>query len=956
MLNLHNLPNQHEALKPMVVCPVFISNEDFAQLQAQLLSSSHEQRLPLQTALAWHLRQRDSTQALQICEQVEQALAHQNPPVTAECEASYQAMLALIRGEARMLLGELVESRNLLRSALQYFSQQQQFAAASDALRILALLATEAGDAQQTEDLLVQALRHAQLAQDRQRQCLCQTAMGIGDALKDADNAMQIWGPQLDINLADPIEAAGMHHFYGYCHGLKSDLAEAITHWINAHDFGMKSGQLRLAISSASNAGVAFNSLNEHHAAMEWTESALELARRNRWPSQIALGLLQTADTLRHQGQLDAAAPLLEEAERGLVRTPDSRNYALALTYQGELAQDYGDHVTALRFFSKARERAQNLGHGDLVQVSERGMAQALLANGDAQQALQAAQRALSLAQQRQDAFNEIDSLKVLAKIHAEHQLPGPAEVAPGDIPLHYLEQAQELANNITGYLMGDSLPQALGNEYARRGQFLRAYNIICKANLDRDKAHRQEVTNRAVAMRVQHQTASAMAEGEHHRRLALSEARRSAVLQQTSDTLERLCEIGGEIASKLELPVVFEALARHVQELLLPNSFLVFLKDVDGQHINLVFGIEQGQRLAPHRLPLSDQDSYTVRCLRERRELVMDRSAEASLQQIIGTLPCLSALYVPLVVGERVFGVVSAQSMRRFAFGEREQLVFRTLCAYGAIALDNAHAYRQLHDARAHLVTQEKLAALGSLVAGVAHELNTPLGNCLMITSALQATNHAMLEKMDAPGMRRADLDTFLAEHAEATAVIMRGLTSATELVNSFKQVALDRSTAQRRIFNLLQTSRDIIATLANQIKHAGHSITLDMPDDIELTSYPGPYGQIITNFINNAMLHAFDDGRQGGQMQLSARRIGEDKVEIIFSDDGVGIAPQHLSRIFDPFFTTKMGKGGSGLGMSISYNLITSILQGSIQVESTVGQGTQFILQFPLYVPAQE
>ncbi|MBI3231206.1 MAG: GAF domain-containing sensor histidine kinase [Burkholderiales bacterium] len=473
---------------------------------------------------------------------------------------------------------------------------------------------------------------------------------------------------------------------------------------------------------------------------------------------------------------------------------------------------------------------------------------------------------------------------------------------------------------------------------------------------MDRDKAHRQEVTNRAVAMRVQHQTATAMVEGEHHRQLALSEARRSAVLQQTSDTLERLCEIGGEIASKLDLPIVFEALARHVQDLLTPASFLVFLKDPDGQHLNLVFGIEQGQRVPNLRMLLSDADAFSVRCLRERRELLLDTPPDNNVNHIPGTMPTMSALYVPLAVGERVFGVVSVQSLHRYAFGEREQLVFRTLCAYGAIALDNAHAYRQLHDAHAHLVTQEKLAALGNLVAGVAHELNTPLGNCLMITSALQATNSAMQAKMDAPGMRRVELDTFLAEHAEATAVIMRGLTSATELVNSFKQVALDRSTAQRRIFNLAQTSRDIIATLGNQIKHAGHQIHLEMPDDIEMTSYPGPYGQIITNLINNAMLHAFDDGRSCGHMFLTAERRGDEMVAITFADDGVGISAEHLTRIFDPFFTTKMGQGGSGLGMSISYNLVTSILRGQIRVESTLGVGTRFLLDLPLFVPAQE
>lgn len=941
---------------------VFIGNDEFVQLQAQLIAASNEEKISVQLVLAWHMRQRDTQQALlllagceELASQAHDCLEGHSYPVPLDLAARG----ALIRGEAEALYNHPDVARSLLSEAQQAFQTLEDWAGQSDVLRVLAQLETEVGNAARSADLLQQAIDMASMVSDASRIRLCQAMLGIAHAFKDPDTALLTWQVHFDLTHAEIVEAACMHHFFAYCYGLKSELATAIGHWINAHDMGMRSGQQQLAMRAASNVGVAFNGLNEHHAAMEWSESALDLARRNGWPVQIALGLLQTAETLRHQGQLEAAGPLLDEAEVMFANIPESRNFALAHSYQGELAQDKGEHAKALHYFAKSKACAQTLGHGDLEQVAERGMAQALLATGQPQAALAAALRALVLAEQRQDGFNIIDALKVLAKIHAlfpRANLPGPDGIPPADISLYYLEKAQTLAGTISGYLMGDSLTQALGHEYAKRGDFLSAYQVVCKGNHDRDKAHRQEVTNRAVAMRVQHQTSIAMVEGEHHRQLALSEAKRSSVLQQTSDTLERLCEIGGEIASKLDLPIVFEALARHVQELLSPSSFVVFLKDADGQHMNMVFGIEQGQRIPGIRFLLSNANSYSVRCLRERREIVVDQPPESNPTHIPGTIPSMSALYVPLAVGERVFGVVSVQSLHRYAFGEREQLVFRTLCAYGAIALDNAHAYRQLHDAHAHLVTQEKLAALGSLVAGVAHELNTPLGNCLMITSALQAANASMLEKMSAPALRRIDLDTFLHEHGEATAVIMRGLSSATELVNSFKQVALDRSTAQRRIFKLAQTSRDIVATLSNQIKHAGHHLHLEMDEDIEMTSYPGPYGQVITNLINNAMLHAFDDGRERGHMYLSASLRDSETATIVFADDGVGISADHIKRIFDPFFTTKMGQGGSGLGMSISYNLVTSILHGQIRVESTPGIGTRFILDLPLFVALEQ
>ncbi|UUZ49936.1 HAMP domain-containing histidine kinase [Massilia sp. B-10] len=261
--------------------------------------------------------------------------------------------------------------------------------------------------------------------------------------------------------------------------------------------------------------------------------------------------------------------------------------------------------------------------------------------------------------------------------------------------------------------------------------------------------------------------------------------------------------------------------------------------------------------------------------------------------------------------------------------------MIFRTLCAYGAIALDNAEAYRQLQDAQAQLVSQEKLAALGSLMAGVAHELNTPIGNSLLIASTMQEKTAEIEVLMNGPGLRRSELSAFIADSQKAASLVMRGLTSAADLVNSFKQVAVDRTTEQRRFFNLQQVCHEIIATMMNRIRAANHSIELEVPDTVGMDSYPGPFGQVITNFINNALLHAFAPGTSG-KMRLTAALTADGRVQIDFSDDGGGIPAEHLGRIFDPFFTTKLGQGGSGLGLSISYNIVTSLLGGQITVDS--------------------
>ena len=464
------------------------------------------------------------------------------------------------------------------------------------------------------------------------------------------------------------------------------------------------------------------------------------------------------------------------------------------------------------------------------------------------------------------------------------------------------------------------------------------------KANAAREKTHGQQATNRAIALQIRQQTEHAQAEGEYHRQLAEAEARRATALQQTSATLEHLSAIGQEITAHLDSSAVFHALNRHVHQLLNVSSFAIYLLEPDGLMLNRAYGVEAGLALPAGQISVSNPDAMSARCVRERSEIITDCQPNQNPENVIpGTHFSLSALFSPLMVANRVMGVMTVQSLQRHAYGEAEQLIFRTLCAYGAIALDNANAYAQLREAHSQLVAQEKLAALGSLVAGVAHELNTPLGNSMIMVSALQQHTERIQADLATQNLRHVQLQTFVNEAQEASEVILRGLSHAADLVGSFKQVAVDRTTAQKRVFDLQQTSHEIVATMMSQIRPTGHELTLEIPSGIIMNSYPGPFGQVLTNLINNALLHAFD-GRQEGKMTLSASLPLAGRVQVQFRDNGNGIAHSHLKHIFDPFFTTKMGHGGSGLGMSISYNIVTTLLQGQIQVESLAGAWTLF------------
>jgi signal transduction histidine kinase len=256
------------------------------------------------------------------------------------------------------------------------------------------------------------------------------------------------------------------------------------------------------------------------------------------------------------------------------------------------------------------------------------------------------------------------------------------------------------------------------------------------------------------------------------------------------------------------------------------------------------------------------------------------------------------------------------------------------------------------LQRAMHQVVESERLAALGSLVAGVAHELNTPIGNCVGVGSTLQGQAQSLARELQSGHLRRSEFERFLADAISGHEILMRNLHRASTLVDSFKHVAVDQTSNQRRQFDLLQVLEEDIMTLRPMYKKTPYTFEADLQPGIVLDSFPGPMGQILTNFISNALAHAFEGRSQGG-MFLTTRLLDDEHVEIVFRDDGNGIPERHLKHVFDPFFTTKLGKGGSGLGLSIVYNLVNGVLGGVIAIDSKPDQGTKFTLTLPLRAP---
>jgi signal transduction histidine kinase len=258
--------------------------------------------------------------------------------------------------------------------------------------------------------------------------------------------------------------------------------------------------------------------------------------------------------------------------------------------------------------------------------------------------------------------------------------------------------------------------------------------------------------------------------------------------------------------------------------------------------------------------------------------------------------------------------------------------------------------AVDQLHETQDRLVRNEKMASLGALVAGVSHEINTPVG--IGVTAASGLHEHARrLKRLYADdALKKSDLDNFLQLTSESTDIILRNLQRAADLIQSFKQVAVDQASGERRQFAMRRYLEEVLRSLGPKLKRTPHAVNVDCDETLVLDSYPGALAQVLTNLISNSLVHAFPDGRTG-RIDIAVRRLS-DQVRLEYADDGAGIPPEHLRRVFDPFFTTKRGSGGSGLGMHIVYNLVTQMLGGTIDIASTVGRGTRVTVTFPQQV----
>jgi PAS domain S-box-containing protein len=260
--------------------------------------------------------------------------------------------------------------------------------------------------------------------------------------------------------------------------------------------------------------------------------------------------------------------------------------------------------------------------------------------------------------------------------------------------------------------------------------------------------------------------------------------------------------------------------------------------------------------------------------------------------------------------------------------------------------------ALRDLKETQNSLIEAEKLAALGRLVAGVAHEINSPVGTSLTVISALERKTALFAADVARGNLKRSSLHEFLKASREASAQLFANLNHAAKLIESFKQVATDQNNSTQGIFDLGVLTEQIAMNLRPGLEKKGLTLNIECQADLEMDSYPGPYGQVLTNLCLNSLTHAFPDGKQG-TIKIKAQKRGNVDVEIAFSDDGCGMSPDTKRKAFDPFFTTRRDQGSTGLGLHIVHSIVMNCLGGRLHIESAPGKGTKIQVILPRVAP---
>lgn len=926
---------------------LFATEDEVREAEARLRAAFPGQlRAEALAALAWALRERTPKRALDLV--AEARRLSPPPPVLAR----------LLLAEAHacvILVDDAADTALRTAEGLLTAVADSDPTLASDIALTRALRHFVAGNRQDSAAIFAEAADLCQAAGDRGRAAFAEAYQTIVHAYQG----------QVPPPVADPGDSPALSAALRACHDfavamsttVAGDLANSARHFLAAAQAATGVGLAWLAGIALMNAADQLKDLQDIPGALELASQALDHALR-----MGSEGLARTiennmAEIHLRAGRLDKAEALLAETRAYWARRPDTRVYSVCLYYLGELHIAKGEPARALRYMEEHYLTTVRQNAPELMMAALADMGRCLAVLGEGGAALARAEESLAKARERSNPFRAAQALHLIADLHRRFDLPRLPGEGRSDAESRLLREALDTWAQVEDGIPDPDILLRLAEISLEAGDLRRAFDYQSRHIAAKDRLHRKLDADRHMALQVREEARRAQAETERHRAMA--------------EVLNRLVAIGREITAQLEPEAVIASLITHARALLPLDALALYRLDEAGRCLVMLAGLEGGQPLPPHAIALDDPERDAARSAREGRELVVDLKGTRPVE---GTTAMWSGLFAPLLVNDAVIGVLTLQSVRAGAYGEREQLIFRSLCGYGAVALANADAYRQVDRARqraevaeaaagkaladlraaqAQLVQQEKLASLGQLVAGVAHEVNTPLGIALTTGSQVRTEVEDLQRAYGAGKLTRSLLEAGLDMLDQLSRLMLSNIDRAAELVQSFKSVAADRASDRRRRFDLAGYLAEILTSLRPMLDRDHVEVVLDVPKGLEMDGLPGLLSQVVINLVENALKHAFDRKDAGRQVTIQATPTSPGWVELRVADNGCGVPEASRARVFDPFYTTKRGAGGTGLGLHIVHNLVVGPLGGSIELLPDTGAGAAFRLRLPMVAP---
>lgn len=724
----------------------------------------------------------------------------------------------------------------------------------------------------------------------------------------------------------DPLAQAMHTSALGVLAVFNDNILEAAQAYLRAFDLYQDLGmRYRMVVVSALLAH-CYSRLGDPASAIEWSQQGLTLAEP-AWKLRASACRFELGHALMRQQQPQAARDILESLLLDLVDRPAARVRMMVLQKLAELAisdaqwDQARSHYEAIVESAKGRfvdTQASALGGLALVSLGEGQIASArtLVAQG------------LQLARQ-QGYAQELRQLQ-LALVQIEL-----AEGRP-DAALTRLQRLQ--ADRAGSDDQAETL-RLLAKAHEALGQWPQALQREREASEAEQAVLRISCEHRLKLLHLEQERHAERQQHEAMRRQNAEAMQRAAIAEKSLATLEQLAHVGRGLTAMLQPQELFSLLERELSRLMPVDTLLLFERR--GEQLVLMFGTSGARLLQLDPIAMDDPHALSARCAREARLLRFDGEQQAS--RIAAASATHSLLFAPLQWNGRVVGVLSLQAQAAQAYGEREQQLLLSLAAYLAIALTNARTHAEVASLQHRLAERRRQAALGSLVAGVAHELNTPLGNSLLAQSVVAAKIDELRAQLTGGVPRRSALLDCIASLDASAELLAQGLQRAISLVTRFKELADDRSTEAPLMLDPTEVCLQVLAGQRSALQAAGVTLHWQGQACPALPLRRHALVDVLNCLLDNVRLHA------GAQHLRVEGRVEGPHYRFDWIDDGCGIAVDPPERVFDPFYSTRFGQGGSGLGLSLALQRARTQLGGDLQLLPSP-QGAHFVLLLPM------